>query len=255
MNKKLKTYCIRAYLSSGRASIGGWMQIPSPEIAEIVGNSDFHWVAADLEHGSIGIDHLPNIFRALELNNTLPFARVTNELQAVRAMEAGAGGIIISNVESRDDVEKIYSSIQYPSRGKRGVGYNRGNCYGKKFNNDLDDDPILVGMIESQNAVNNIDEILDCNKLDAVLIGPYDLSASFKVTGQFESHFLRGIIKQIKDTCIRKNIAVGIHVVQPDRNKLKEAIEEGYTFIPYATDGTLLSHGLDNISNNDETLL
>ena len=63
------------------------------------------------------------------------------------------------------------------------------------------------------------------------------------------------IIEQVKDTCIRKNIAVGIHVVQPDRNKLKEVIEQGYTFIPYATDGTLLSDGLDNISNNNETLL
>jgi 2-dehydro-3-deoxyglucarate aldolase len=254
MNKKLKTFCIRAYLSSGRASIGGWMQIPSPEIAEIMGNSDFDWVAVDLEHGSIGIDHLPNIFRALELNNTLPFARVTNELQAIRAMEAGAGGIIVANIESADDVEKIYSSINYPPRGKRGVGYNRANCYGVKFNNDLEDNPILVGMIESQHSVNNIDKILDCNKLDAVLIGPYDLSASFKMTGQFNSHFIKDVVKQVKDACIRKNTAVGIHVVQPDRKELEVRKEEGYTFIPYSIDGVILSKHY-NITDNDESLI
>tara|TARA_R100000234_G_scaffold74608_1_gene46070 strand:- start:218 stop:982 length:765 start_codon:yes stop_codon:yes gene_type:complete len=254
MDKLIKVKIIRTLLSRGQVSIGGWMQIPSPEIAEIMGNSNLDWVAADLEHGSIGIDHLPNIFRALELNNTLPFARVTDELQAVRAMEAGAGGIIISNIESADDVEKVYSSINYPPRGKRGVGYNRANCYGMEFNNDLKDYPILVGMIESQHAVNNIDQILNCNKLDAVLIGPYDLSASFKMTGQFNSHFIKEIVNQVKDACIRKNVAVGIHVIQPDRKELENRKEEGYTFIPYSIDGVVLSKHY-NITDNDESLV
>jgi 2-dehydro-3-deoxyglucarate aldolase len=255
MDKKFKVGYIRTLLSIGRVSLGGWMQIPSPEIAEIMGKVKFDWVAVDMEHGSIGIDQLPNIFRAMELNDMLPVARIANESQAVRAMEAGAAGIIVPNIESAEDVEKIYSSIQYPPRGKRGVGYNRGNCYGVNFNNDLDDDPLLVGMIETQDGVNHIDEILDTGKLDAVLIGPYDLSASFKMTGQFDSPFIKGVVKQIKESCNRKNVAVGIHVIQPDMSKLKEVVEEGYTFIPYATDGTLLSHGLDNISNNDETFL
>ena len=223
------------------------MQIPSPEIAEIMGNSNLDWVAVDLEHGSIGIDHLPNIFRALELNNTLPFARVTDESQAVRAMEVGAGGIIISNIESADDVEKIYSSINYPPRGKRGVGYNRGNCYGLEFNNDLSDNPILVGIIETQNGVNNINEILDCKKLDAVMIGPYDLSASFNITGQFQSHAFKEIVKHVRETCIRKKVPVGCHVVQPHSHELEEKIDEGYTFIPFAGDITMLSHCVNKV--------
>tara|TARA_R100000234_G_scaffold89068_1_gene57425 strand:- start:767 stop:1552 length:786 start_codon:yes stop_codon:yes gene_type:complete len=255
MDKKFKVGYIRTLLSIGKVSLGGWMQIPSPEIAEIMGKVKFDWVAVDMEHGSIGIDQLPNIFRAMEINNTLPVARIANESQAVRAMEAGAAGIIVPNIESAEDVEKIYSCIQYPQRGKRGVGYNRGNCYGVNFNNDLDDDPLLVGMIETQDGVNHIDDILNTGKLDAVLIGPYDLTASFNITGQFESYAFKEIIKHVRETCVRKNVAVGIHVVEPDRDKLKEVIEEGYTFIPYATDGTLLSHGLDNISNNHETFL
>ena len=247
MNKNAKIDYIRTILSIGNPSIGGWMLIPSPEIAEIMGKSNFHWVVVDLEHGSIGIDHLPNIFRALELNNTLPFARVTDELQAVRAMEVGAGGIIISNIESAGDVEKIYSSINYPPRGKRGVGYNRGNCYGLQFDNDLDYNPILVGMVETQNGVNNINEILDCNKLDAVMIGPYDLSASFNITGQFESHAFKEIVKHVRETCIRKKVPVGCHVVQPHTHELEEKIDEGYTFIPFAADVTMLSHCVNKV--------
>ena len=123
-----------------------------------------------------------------------------------------------------------------------------------EFNNDLKDYPILVGMIESQHAVNNIDQILNCNKLDAVLIGPYDLSASFKMTGQFNSHFIKEIINQVKDACIRKNVAVGIHVIQPDRKELEDRKEEGYTFIPYSIDGVVLSKHY-NITDNDESLV
>ncbi len=225
------------------------MQIPSPEIAEILGNSKFNWVALDLEHGSIEISDLPSIFRALELHDTLPFVRIAGNYpsQAVRAMEQGAAGVIVPNIESAEDVEKIYSSINYPPRGNRGVGYNRGNCYGVEFNNDLDDNPILVGMIETQDGVNNIEEILDCNKLDAILIGPYDLSASFNITGQFESHAFKEIVKHVRETCIRKKVPVGCHVVHPHSQELEEKINEGYTFIPFATDNTMLSHCVNKL--------
>ena len=252
MNKKAKIDYIKTILSIGRPSVGGWMHIPSPEIAEILGNSKFHWVALDLEHGSIGIPNLPSIFRALVLNDTLPFVRIAGNYpsQAVRAMEQGAAGVIVPNIESAEDVEKIYSSINYPPRGNRGVGYNRGNCYGVEFNNDLDDNPFLVGMIETQDGVNNIDAILDCNKLDAILIGPYDLSASFNMTGQFDNHFFKEIVKQVKDTCIHRKIPVGLHVVQPNPHELLARIDEGYTFIPYGGDVTMLSSCISNVNKD-----
>jgi len=105
-------------------------------------------------------------------------------------------------------------------------------------------------MIETQDGVNNIEEILDCNKLDAILIGPYDLSASFNMTGQFENHFFKEIVKQVKETCIRRKIPVGLHVVQPNPHELSARIDEGYTFIPYGGDVTMLSSCISNVNKD-----
>ena len=90
---------IRQKLSSGTYSLGSWMQIPNSSIAEIMGQSGYDWVAVDLEHGSISIDQLPDIFRALELGNTLPLVRLA-EAQAKdckQALDAGAGRCNCSN--------------------------------------------------------------------------------------------------------------------------------------------------------------
>ena len=102
-------------------------------------------------------------------------------------------------------------------------------------------------------AVNNINTILD-TKPDAVLIGPYDLSASFGITGQFDSYAFKEIVKHVKESCIKKKIPVGIHEVQPDLKELEERKEEGYTFLPYTIDSVVLSKHY-NITDNHKSFL
>ena len=138
---------------------------------------------------------------------------------------------------------EIKKVMCYPPEGQRGVGYCRGNLYGVEFERHLEDKPFLVAMIESQSGVNNITTILD-TKPDAVLIGPYDLSASFNITAQFDSYAFKEIVRHVKETCISKNIPVGIHVIQPDVEKLEECKEEGYTFIPWSGDIIMLSSAI-----------
>ena len=249
MDKKLKTDIIRALLSSNVVSIGGWMQIPSPEIAEILGNSDFDWVAIDLEHGSIDISDLPNIFRALELNDTLPIVRIgeNNINQAVRSVEAGAGGVIFPKLECASQAEEMYQRLNYPPRGKRGVGYNRGNCYGVDFDSNLLDEPLIVGIIETKKGVEYLDMILqgyllEDNHIDAILIGPYDLSTDMGMTRDFDNPEFKEAINHIKKTCKERNVALGYHIVEPYSHELAQRIDEGYKFIPFGGDTTMISH-------------
>ena len=236
---------LRQKLSERQASVGSWMQFPCPEVAEVLGSGKFDWVTVDLEHGSIGMENLPNLFRALELHNTLPFARIQSPdpLHARRALDLGAAGIIAPNINTWHQIDEIKKVMYYPPEGQRGVGYCRGNLYGVEFERHLEDKPFLVAMIESQSGVNNINTILD-TKPDAVLIGPYDLSASFNITAQFDSYAFKEIVKHVRESCISKNIPVGIHVVQPDVEKLKECKEEGYTFIPWSGDIIMLSSAI-----------
>lgn len=236
---------LRQKLSEGQASVGSWMQFPCPEVAEVLGSGKFDWVTVDLEHGSMGMEDLPNLFRALELHNTLPFARIQSPdpLHARRALDLGAAGIIAPNINTWHQIDEIKKVMCYPPEGQRGVGYCRGNLYGVEFERHLEDKPFLVAMIESQSGVNNINTILD-TKPDAVLIGPYDLSASFNITAQFDSYAFKEIVKHVRESCISKNIPVGIHVIQPDVEKLKECKEEGYTFIPWSGDIIMLSSAI-----------
>ena len=87
--------------------MGSWQMIGSPEISECLGRAGYDWINVDLEHGSIAPHELPNIFRALELGDTLPLARITlpDPMQAKQVMEAGAGGVIIPDVRNRKQLE------------------------------------------------------------------------------------------------------------------------------------------------------
>ena len=128
---------IRSNLSKGEVSIGTWQQIPHPSISEILGNAGFDWVAVDLEHGSVGVHQLPDLFRAIELGGSLPLARIAmaSEKDCRQALDAGAGGVIIPMVRNAQQLEELIAVCQWPPTGTRGVGFCRANLYGKYFEN------------------------------------------------------------------------------------------------------------------------
>ena len=135
MDKILALEKIRDKLKSNKPSIGSWIQIPSSSFSEIFGDSGYDWLAVDMEHGSIDNCQLPDIFRSIELGNTLPLVRVANpNMKNIKlALDSGAGGIIAPMVESSDHLKNIISYASWPPNGIRGVGFSRSNLYGKNF--------------------------------------------------------------------------------------------------------------------------
>ena len=95
-------------------------------------------------------------------------------------------------------------------------------------------------MIESRLGVENLDNILSVKGLDAVLIGPYDLSASFGLTGQFENAEFQEILAMIKNKALAEDISVGLHIVQPSIDQLDQCVRDGFTFVPYSIDAVML---------------
>ena len=145
-------------------------------------------------------------------------------------------------IESPIQLENIYSQITYPPIGERGVGFSRSNQYGINFKEKVKNQvkPFLVAMIETQKGLENIEKILDYKNLDAVIIGPYDLSASLNVCGQFDSNKFLKAFDYIIDACKRKGVAYGTHLIEPCNTKLKEIIENGSRFIPFSIDTVML---------------
>ena len=244
---------LRKKLRNGSASIGSWMQIPHPSIAEIMGQAGYDWVAVDLEHGSIGAHQLPDLFRALELGDTLPLARVAlgSSKDCKQALDAGAAGIIVPMIESAEQLIEVRDACRWPPAGTRGVGFSRANLFGKYFESYRVEAqaPLLVAMIEHVNAVNSLQEILSVNGLDAILIGPYDLSASMGLTAQFDHPEFCETLESIRCVAHEMSIPIGMHVVDPSRAQLNKQLDQGYRFIAYSIDAVML----ESVANYSDT--
>jgi 2-dehydro-3-deoxyglucarate aldolase len=240
--KKIKS--IRENLAKGKHSIGSWIQIPHASIAEIMGQAGYDWVAVDIEHGAISPHQLPDLFRAIELGNTLPLARIAQgEVKDCKqALDAGAGGLIIPMVESAKQLQKIINAAMWPPSGSRGVAFSRANLFGKNFTRYIEEaqKPLLVAMIEHTNALDELDDILKVVGLDAILIGPYDLSASMGLTAKFEEKEFLDAMQKIKTKADKAKIPCGVHIVEPDKSELKKKIADGYRFIAYSIDAVVL---------------
>ena len=130
----------------------------------------------------------------------------------------------------------------YPPKGKRGVGFSRSNQYGINFTNAIEDvtQPFIVAMIETKLGLQNLEEILTAEYLDAIIVGPYDLSASLGVCGDFESDIFKRAFENIKNLCNKFETPFGIHLVEPSNIKLKKSIENGAKFIAFSMDTVML---------------
>jgi 2-dehydro-3-deoxyglucarate aldolase len=236
---------IRRKFQRKEQSIGTWQQIPNASISEILGLSGYDWVAVDLEHGSISVSQLPSLFRSIELGGTLPIARISESKtkDCKQALDAGAGGIIAPMIQDAQQLRKVKEACCWPPSGNRGVGFSRANLFGQNFESYKKEakSPLLIAQIEDFIAVKNLDEILQVDGLDAIIIGPYDLSASMGITGKFKSNKFLDIINKIIKCCKTHKVPLGYHLVEPDEKSLALKIKQGFQFIAYGTDGVFLS--------------
>ncbi len=247
---------IRENLAKGKPTIGTWLQLPSPDVAEMMAKAGYDWVAVDMEHGSFGPDRLPDIFRAIECGGAVPFARLpeASRVHIKTALEAGAKGLIFPMIESREELDKAIDLATYPGQdfwrnepaeAYRGVGFCRANDFGARFDEYMNRDApaiFIVAQIEHVRAVENLDQILDHKRLDAIMVGPYDLSGSMGLTGQFDNPRFQEIMKKISTSCKEHGSNMGLHLVEPDPDKLQKEIDGGCRFIAYGIDSVFLRH-------------
>ncbi|MEQ1843514.1 MAG: aldolase/citrate lyase family protein, partial [Verrucomicrobiales bacterium] len=145
--------------------------------------------------------------------------------------------------ESADEARLLVQATKYPPMGRRGVGFCRANQYGLNLESYVAraNEDVLVGVqIEDLQGVEKIDEILAVPGIDAVFIGPYDLSASLGITAQFDHPDYLRARDQVLEACRRHGVAAGIHVVPPDPGQVIARLREGYRMIAYSLDITML---------------
>jgi 2-dehydro-3-deoxyglucarate aldolase len=205
-------------------------------------------LVVDLEHTTISLDQAGELIRTISLSGVPSLVRLTNNdaNQIKRVMDAGAEGIIVPMVNNEGDAIKAVAATRYPPLGVRGVGLARAQRYGAAFKEylswqeDKGSGPIVVVQIEHIDAVENLEKILNVDGVDAFIIGPYDLSCSMGIPGEFNNPKFKEIMNVIIKVGNKLNAISGLHVVEPDIDKLNDAINTGYKFIAYSVDIRML---------------
>jgi 2-dehydro-3-deoxyglucarate aldolase len=251
MNKIFTESTLKKKLQNKNVSIGSWITLAHPAIAEIMAKASYEWLVVDLEHSVITIREAEELIRVIELSGVTPLVRLTsnNPDQIKRVMDAGSHGIIIPMVNTADQAEQAVNAVRYPVRGSRGFGLARAQAYGNKFQEYLEwlsRDSIIIVQIEHIDAIDNLESIFSVDGIDGYIIGPYDLSGSMGIPGQLDHQDLQKIMIKINEIGKKMNMAGGIHVVEPDISKLESAIDMGHTFIAYSVDIRMLDHSCRN---------
>ena len=247
MNK----YILKKIQSNGY-SVGSWLSTFSLDIPEIFSKAGYEWIVVDLEHSSLSINQAAEMIRIIDLSGSVPFVRLTSNDsdQIKRVLDCGAKGIIVPNVKSFNQAKEIIQNAKYPPQGIRGVGLARAQGYGKNFReywNWQKNNISIIVQIENIEALSEIDKILSLKGIDGFIIGPYDLSCSMGIPGEFTSKKFKEVLKAILDAGKRNNSLPGIHIVEPDQGQLKNAIIQGYKLIAYSVDIRMIETAASSI--------
>tara|TARA_B100001029_G_C15061753_1_gene459163 strand:- start:2658 stop:3371 length:714 start_codon:yes stop_codon:yes gene_type:complete len=227
--------------------LGTWITLAHPAIAEIFSNAGFDWLTIDMEHSVIDLFDAENLIRTANLSGSIPLVRLPSNDEVIikRILDAGSAGIIIPQINSEDDLVRAIKATKYAPDGIRGAGLARAQSYGEDFDGYkliVDNDMLIIAQIEDKKALENLDSILSVPQLDAIIIGPYDLSASMGKAGQLDDKEVAEAIDKIVQKSIDQGVSCGIHIIEPNTDELNSRIKEGFNFIAYSLDIRMLSH-------------
>ena len=236
---------LKTQLSKKQITIGSWVTLAHPAVAEIMAKAGFDWLAVDLEHSVITIREAEELIRVIELCNVTPLVRLSSNdsVQIKRVMDAGAHGVIVPMVNSAAEAEQAVAAVRYPPNGQRGIGLARAQGYGSTFDRYLDwvnRGTVVIVQVEHIEAVNNLEAILSIEGIDGFIVGPYDLSGSLGVPGQFDHPSMKEAMERIHKFGTASGKALGIHVIEPDVKELRQKIDQGYKFVAYSLDIRML---------------
>jgi 2-keto-3-deoxy-L-rhamnonate aldolase RhmA len=208
---------VKKALSEGKVQLGaGFGQFRSPDVARIYADAGFHWAFIDCEHGGFDLETVQDICRVAVLVGLCPVVRVA-ELQyslVSRALDCGAQGIVFPRVESPELLAKAVSWTKFPPLGIRGYGLTPLQVEHEKATipqviEHLNANTMVVLQIETRYAVDIRDELLTVPGIDAVMIGPADLSVSLGVGGEFLHPLVVEATEKIRDSCVAHGVAPG----------------------------------------------
>lgn len=241
---------IRSIWKSGGAVVNGWLAIPSSFSAEVMAQQGWDSLTVDLQHGVTEYHSAVSMFTAISTTSTMPIARVPwNDPGIImKVLDAGAYGVICPMVNTREDAEKFIGSTRYPPAGNRSFGPIRALLYGgPDYPQHANDTVVTLAMIETRTALDNLDEILSVKGLDAVYIGPADLSMSLGCTPTFDDVDapVAEAIEMILSKAKEKGVVPCIH--NGSAEAALKRIAKGFQLVTIGSDARLMAAGAQQV--------
>jgi 2-dehydro-3-deoxyglucarate aldolase len=235
-------------LHQSQPVLGGWTLTGHPAVAEIMAAEGFDFLVADMEHTPISVEAFYHIALAAKGTDCDVLARLPScdAVLAKQVLDLGAAGIIVPSVNTPAEAAQSVAMAKFPPAGIRGASLCRATGFGSRFSEYFqahNNEVLVVVMLEHITAVQNADAILATPGLDAVLIGPYDLSASMGLAGQLSHPDVLAAQETILDACRRRQVAAGIHVVPVDAGEVRQRIQQGFRFIACGIDTLFVREG------------
>ena len=238
---------LKQMFKKGEPIVNGWLQIPSAFSAEVMAHQGWDSCTIDMQHGVIDYQNALNMLQAISTTQVTPLARVNwNEPgQIMKILDAGCYGVICPMVSNRKEAENFVQACLYPSRGYRSFGPVRGLLYGgSDYAKHSDNEILKLAMIETKEALEKLEEILDTPNLDGIYIGPADLSLSLGEEPGFDKPENTAAYKEITrilEAAKKRGLLAGIH--NGTAEYAKKMIEKGFNLVTVGSDQRFMSSG------------
>ncbi|MGD9085193.1 MAG: aldolase/citrate lyase family protein [Desulfobacterales bacterium] len=239
----------RKELLSGKTLIGTIVTQPNPAMAEILANVGFDWLWIDAEHSPMGMGEVQGILQAVE-DRCACVVRVptSNEVYIKKALDIGAPAIIAPHVDTVEIAEQVVKWVKYPPLGERSIGVARAHGYGLDvagYMNSANDRIAVIVQIEHVRGAQDIERILDVEGVDAVLIGPYDISGSLGKPGEIDDPEVQGYINRVREACLKRKKPIGIIGITVEA--AKPFLDQGYSLIAVGIDTMIFGQAAQDI--------
>ena len=237
---------LRTLWKSGGAAVNGWLAVPNSFSAEVMAHQGWDSLTIDLQHGVVDYQAMVGMLQAISTTNTVPVVRVPwlEPGALMKALDAGAYGVICPMVNTREDAQRLVAYTHYAPRGTRSFGPVRALLYGgADYPQQANDTIVTFAMIETAQALDNLDDILSVEGLDAVYIGPSDLSLALGCRPVFDD--VDPPVAQAIDHILARakahGLVAGIHNGDPD--VALGRIAKGFQFVTLSSDARIMAAG------------
>jgi len=238
-------------LAADEPVYGAWVESTSPRAADVLAASGLDWLAIDMEHTPADFRTVETILRGVDVAETTPLVRLSSVEHAIqggckRALDAGARGLIVPQVETPEQAARVVAEAKFPPAGTRGVaGSVRANGYGTDFDqcvSDANAETLVVVQLETTTAVERADVILAVDGIDVAFVGENDLSASYGHPGEKNREDVRQAVSRVRRAAEANDVYAGLAGRTPE--KLAERLAEGFRFFLLGGDLSLLRDGI-----------